>query len=80
MNSARIFIQFINGILTGPMSRNNQAYYILKELLINNCHLRHDELALIMEYIFRQLNRDDDEITINNLTPGLNQQAIKVNK
>jgi hypothetical protein len=55
------------------MSRNNQAYLILKELLTNNCHLRHDEIALIMEYIFRHLNRDDDD-AIN----SLHQQAIKV--
>jgi hypothetical protein len=57
------------------MSRNNQAYQTLKDLLTNNCHLRHDELALIMEYIFRHLNRDEDD-SIN----SLHQQAIKVFK
>lgn len=59
------------------MSRNNQAYGTLKELLTTNCHLRHDELTLIMEFIFGHLNRDDDDTTTNpNL--GLNQQGIKV--
>jgi hypothetical protein len=61
------------------MSRNNQAYLILKELLTNNCHLRHDEIALIMEYIFRHLNRDDDDANTN-LNHTLNQQTIKVTK
>jgi hypothetical protein len=73
---ARLLIQFINGILTGSMSRNNQAYQTLKDLLTNNCHLRHDELVLIMEYIFRHLNRDDDDAT--NLNQSLHQQALKV--
>jgi hypothetical protein len=75
---ARLFIQFINGILTGPMSRNHQAYVTLKELLTINCHLRHDELASIMECIFRHLNHEDEDAI--NLNHGLNQQALKVRK
>jgi hypothetical protein len=73
---ARVFIQFINGILTGSMSRNHQACHTLKELLTTHCHLRHDEIALIMEYIFHHLNHDDDDA--NNLNHGLNQSTIKV--
>ncbi len=81
MNVARLLIQFIHGILTGPMSRINQAYHTLKELLTNtNCHLRHDELALILEYIFRHLNRDDDDNNTTNLNHGLHQQTIKVKR
>ncbi|CAF1089887.1 unnamed protein product [Rotaria sordida] len=71
----RLLIQFINGILTGPMSRNIQAYQTLKELITNNCHLRNDELASILECIFRHLNHDDDDAT--SLNHGLNQAAIK---
>ncbi|CAF0735593.1 unnamed protein product [Rotaria sp. Silwood1] len=71
----RLLIQFINGILIGPMSRNTQAYQTLKESITNNCHLRNDELACILECIFRHLNRDDDDPT--SLNRGLNQTAIK---
>ena len=58
------------------MSRNTHAYHTLKDSMINNCHLRHDELALILETIFRHLNRDDEDTT--SLNHGLNQTAIKV--
>jgi hypothetical protein len=58
------------------MSRNTQAYNTLKDLLTNICHLRHDEIALMMECIFRHLNNDDDDSA--NINHGLNQQAIKV--
>lgn len=76
-------IQFINGILTGPLSRNTDAYQTLKDLLTNNCHLRYDELTLILENIFRFLNRDEDETTITTTTTNINprsphQQPIKV--
>ncbi|CAF4868146.1 unnamed protein product, partial [Rotaria sp. Silwood1] len=71
----RLLIQFINGILIGPMSRNTQAYQTLKESITNNCRLRNDELACILECIFRHLNRDDDDPT--SLNRGLNQTAIK---
>jgi hypothetical protein len=60
------------------MSRNSQAYHTLKDLLTTNCHLRHDELASIMEYIFRHLNRDDDDGVNTNPNHNLNQQTIKV--
>lgn len=74
---ARLFIQLINGILTGSLTRNSQAYHTLKDLLTNSCHLRSDELALILEFIFRYLNRDEDETT-NNGNHHHHQQPIKV--
>ena len=79
-NLVRLLIQFINGILTNRISRNNEAYQILKDLLTNNCHLRYDELAIIMENIFRHLNRDDDDNNNTNSNQNLSQQTIKVKK
>ncbi len=73
----RLLIQFINGILTGPMSRNSSAYHILKESITHNCHLRNDELTAILECIFRHLNRDDDGTNFNET---LSQTGIKVIK
>lgn len=60
------------------MSRNNQAYQILKDLVTNHCHLRCDEIYLIMEFIFRHLNHDEDDTT--DLNQASYQQTIKVRK
>lgn len=78
---ARLLIQFLNGILTGPLSRNADAYQTLKDLFTNNCHLRYDELNLILENIFRFLNRDEDETAataVNTSHRSPHQQPIKV--
>lgn len=74
---ARLFVQFINGILTGPMSRNTQAYNVLRESLTLNCYLRYDEVSLILENIFRQLNQEDDD-SASNAHHSLNQSAVRV--
>lgn len=73
----RLLVQFINGILTGPMSRNVQAANTLKDLLTIHIQLRHDELYLLFETIFRHLNRDDDD-TNPNFDHQLNQMSIRV--
>ena len=75
-NLVRLLIQLINGISTGPMSRNIQASHTLKEVLTHKCRLRNDELALLMEIIFRHLKCDDDDAT--SLSQNLKQTAIKV--
>ena len=59
------------------MSRNNHAYSIFKDLITSTCHLRNDELLLIMSCIFRHLNRDDEDDGPN-ATQTLKQHAIKV--
>ncbi|UJR33733.1 hypothetical protein I4U23_021160 [Adineta vaga] len=71
----RVLIKLIHGILTGPLSRHNQANIVLKDLLTNLCHLRYDEISLIMEHIFEYLNRDDDDTS--NPNRALYQQSIK---
>ena len=73
----RLLVQFINGILTGPMSRHVQAYNTLKDLLTLHGQLRHDELYLLFESIFRHLNRDDDDNN-SNFDQQLNQLTIRV--
>lgn len=79
VRSGRLFVQFIDGILSGPMSRSNQAYNTLKDLLTNHCHLRCDELSIIFESIFRHLNRDDDDTAAaSNINHSLNQVTIRV--
>ena len=61
------------------MSRSNQAYNTLRDLLTNHCHLRYDELSIILESIFRHLNRDDDDTaTASNVNHSLNQVTIRV--
>jgi len=72
----RLLVQFINGILTGPMSRNAQASNTLKDLLTIHIQLRHDELYLLFETIFRHLNRDDDD-TNPDSDHQLNQMSIR---
>lgn len=59
------------------MSRNTQAYNTLKDLLTLHGQLRHDELYLLFETIFRHLNRDDDD-TNPNPSHQLSQSTIRV--
>ena len=72
----RILTKLINTVLTGPMSRNNHANQILKELFTNHCHLRYDEISVIVEQIFKYLNHDEDDAS--NLNRNLYQLSIKV--
>jgi hypothetical protein len=75
VNLARLLIQLINGILNGLMIRDNLVNRVLEDLLTVSCHLRYDEVNLIMERIFDYLNRDDDT---TNLNGRLYQQSITV--
>ena len=59
------------------MSRNNHAYSIFKDLVTSTCHLRNDELSLILSCIFRHLNRDGGDDGPN-ATHALKQHATKV--
>lgn len=59
------------------MSRNTQAFHMLKECISTTCHLRNDEINSIFEHLFRHLNHDDDDTSVNR---GLNPTAIKVNE
>jgi hypothetical protein len=43
---------------------------------MNGCHLRYEEISLILETIFGQLRREDEESLKENQTP--NQSNIKV--
>lgn len=61
------------------MSRNTQAYNTLKDLLTAHGQLRHDELFLLLETIFRHLNRDDDD-TNSQIEQPLSQWAIRVSR
>ncbi|CAF0748109.1 unnamed protein product [Adineta ricciae] len=71
----RILTKLINAVLTGPMSRNNHANQILRELFTNICHLRYDEISVVVEHIFEYLNHDEDDAL--NLNRNLYQQSIR---
>ena len=60
------------------MSRNAQAYQTLKVCLTTNCHLRNDELAMILEYMFRHLNHNYDDSTAANNNVNLTPIIVNI--